>query len=148
MAKIYKYTPFLEVGSNYTTTHKINLPYIHNENSEENFYSSTLAGIEDFYTIGNEIYSILFDGYELPLQSDKITVEEITLTTELIAELLKSSYIENINSQVRNKIAEKYSIYDELKLIRTAPSTAFDEYNSYAEECRAWGREEKSKLGF
>lgn len=148
MSKIYKYTPYLEIGSNYTTTYKIVLPLISNESLENNFYSPEVAGIEDFYTIGDEVYSILFDGYELPVQSDKITVEEVALTIELKTELLKSSYIENINSQVRNKIAEKYSIYDELKLIRTSPSEEFNVYNLYAENCRAWGREEKAKLGF
>ncbi len=52
-----------------------------------------------------------------------------------------------INEQVCAMIAEQYSITDEIKLIRTAPSHEFDVYNEHAEACRQWGREQKALLG-
>lgn len=52
-----------------------------------------------------------------------------------------------INARVQAAIAERYSIEDEIKLLRTAPSSAMAAYNDFAEDCRAWGRAEKSKIG-
>jgi hypothetical protein len=52
-----------------------------------------------------------------------------------------------INQRVQDAIAQRYSIADEIKLMRTAPSAEMTAYNAYAEDCRAWGRAEKSKLG-
>lgn len=52
-----------------------------------------------------------------------------------------------INEQVCAMIAEQYSITDEIKLLRTAPSHEFDVYNEHVETCRQWGREQKALLG-
>jgi len=48
---------------------------------------------------------------------------------------------------VQEMIAALYSLTDEIKLLRTAPSPEFAAYNAHAESCRAWGRAEKAKLG-
>lgn len=58
-----------------------------------------------------------------------------------------SPHVRLINDRVRDAIAQRYSITDEIKLIRTAPSAEMLAYNAYAEECRAWGWAEKAKLG-
>lgn len=71
----------------------------------------------------------------------------VQVTAELQDVLSNSPHVELINKRVLDKIAEKYSITDEIKLIRTAPSVRFDEYNAYAEQCRAWGYEQKQALG-
>ena len=53
----------------------------------------------------------------------------------------------HIDNQVKAAIAERYSIEDEIKMLRLAPSDETSAYNAYVEECRAWGRAEKNKLG-
>jgi len=55
--------------------------------------------------------------------------------------------VETINAQVRAKIRERYSIEDEIKMLRLAPSPETAAWNDYVEECRQWGRAEKAKLG-
>lgn len=61
--------------------------------------------------------------------------------------LAQSSHVLLINKRVKDKIAERYSITDEIELLRNAPSDEFDEYHTYAEECRQWGYEQKLELG-
>lgn len=58
-----------------------------------------------------------------------------------------SPQVHHIDNQVKAAIAERYAIEDEIKLLRLAPSDETLAYNAYVEECRAWGRAEKNKLG-
>lgn len=53
---------------------------------------------------------------------------------------------DRINSIVVEMIRERYSIEDELGLLRTGPSEEAEQYDAYVEECRAWGRGEKALL--
>jgi hypothetical protein len=102
-----------------------------------------LATLDDGY-----IYCHIPDGVELPEQPTQITVEPVTLTDELRAEIAAASHhVALINQRVRDAIAERYALHDEIKLLRTAPSPEFEAYNTYVEDCRAWGRAEKAKLG-
>lgn len=48
---------------------------------------------------------------------------------------------------IRQRIAAVYAIEDEIQLLRTAPSPEFEVYNAYVEDCRAWGRAERARLG-
>jgi hypothetical protein len=95
----------------------------------------------------------VFDGFTLPTnQPSSIAASIETLTTPLATDLLAaiklaSPQVRLINQRVQDAIAQRYSTADELKLLRTAPSTEMTAYNAYAEECRAWGRAEKAKLG-
>ena len=74
--------------------------------------------------------------------------EVLTLTDALRAEIKAASpHVRLINQRVREAISSRYSLEDEIKLLRTAPSAEMDAYNAWAEECRAWGRAEKAKLG-
>ena len=57
-----------------------------------------------------------------------------------------STPADNINRQVVELIRSRYSIDDELGLLRTGPSDEAQAYSDYVEECRAWGRGEKEKL--
>jgi hypothetical protein len=85
---------------------------------------------------------------QLPQQPTQITVETVELTEELRDAITAASpHVDLINQRVRAAIAERYSLHDEIKMLRTAPSTEFSAYNAYVEDCRAWGRGEKSKLG-
>jgi len=88
------------------------------------------------------------DSITLPAQPEQITVEEVELTDELIAELRAASpHVILINERVVAKIRERYSLNDEIKLLRIGLSEESTAYNDYAEECRAWGREAKARLG-
>lgn len=57
-----------------------------------------------------------------------------------------------IDEQVVGYIRAKYSLEDEIKFLRIelfskAPDPEASAYNAYVEECRAWGRGEKHRLG-
>jgi len=58
----------------------------------------------------------------------------------------RQAKIEAINAKVRAMIRQRYSITDEIQLMRTAPSEEFDIYNDYVEACRDIGRNEKEFL--
>lgn len=99
-------------------------------------------------TIDGITYVSLPDDVELPKQPKEITVEKIDLTPALKADISAvSPHVRLIRERVAAKISDRYSIGDEIKLIRTAPSAEFEEYNEFAESCRAWGRELKAELG-
>ena len=95
----------------------------------------------------------LFDGYTLPgNQPAAIAASIEVLPNPLPADLsaavkLASPHVRLINTRVQDAIAQRYSLADEIKLLRTAPSPEMSAYNAYAEDCRAWGRAEKAKFG-
>lgn len=114
----------------------------------------------DHHPVGTELatltdgltYVSLPDGLVLPpVQPAEIAasiINPVALTPAQIAELrLESPHIRLINKRVADAIAERYTTADEIKLLRTAPSTEFNTYNAYVEDCRAWGRVEKAKFG-
>lgn len=96
---------------------------------------------------------VLFDGHTLPANQPAAIAASIeSLPQPLPADLqdaikAASPHVRLINTRVQEAIAQRYSTFDEIKLLRTAPSPEMDAYNAYAEECRAWGRGEKAKLG-
>ena len=99
-------------------------------------------------TVDGVTYVSLPDGAVLPAQPEEITVTPVTLTPELKASISDASpHVRLIRQLVSEKIAERYTTGDEIKLLRTAPSAEFEAYNAYAEDCRAWGREQKALLG-
>lgn len=53
----------------------------------------------------------------------------------------------DINRRVVEMIREHYTVDDEIKLLRTAPSPEFELWNAYVEDCREWGRQQKRALG-
>jgi len=64
----------------------------------------------------------------------------------------RQAQIDEINRKVVEYIRAKYSINDELKFLRIelfsfVPDPEASAYNAYVEECRAWGRGEKHRLG-
>jgi hypothetical protein len=97
-------------------------------------------------------YVCLPDGAALPTtQPQEIAAsiaQGVTLTAALIADIKAASpHVRLINQRVADQIAAEYSLAEEIKLLRTAPSIEFETYNAHAESCRAWGRAEKAKLG-
>lgn len=106
---------------------------------------------DELATINGTTYVSIPDGTTLPTTQPKEiakTVEEIVLSDKLRADLIATSpLVRVINDMVKDTIRTKYSIEDELKLLRTGPSAEFDEYNNFVEFARSKGREEKAKLG-
>ena len=123
-------------------THELRLP----EGTDGQPAGQELCTLADGRTV-----VVLFDGYTLPAEQHATiasTIEVLTLTDALRAEIKAASpHVRLINQRVREAISSRYSLADEIKLIRTAPSAEMDAYNAWAEKCRAWGRAEKAKLG-
>lgn len=80
---------------------------------------------------------------EVAASLEAVTLDAVTREQVCAA----STHVELIRNRVRAMIEDQYSVYDEIKLIRTAPSAEFDAYNEHAELCRQWGREQKAALG-
>lgn len=99
-------------------------------------------------TVDGATYVSLPDSAQLPEQPIEIKVESVKLTPELKTVIEDASpFVRMIRQMVSDMIADRYSVGDEIKLIRTAPSAEFEAYNAYAEECRAWGREQRAAVG-
>jgi len=98
----------------------------------------TKERVQELATIDGWTYVSVPDSIILPEQPPQIYLVE----TEVPQVAL-------INEQVVERIRRKYSINDEIKMLRVDPSKTtaeFVAYNNYAEECRVWGESEKTKL--
>lgn len=99
-------------------------------------------------TIDGITYVSIPDTILLPDQPPEIQLTEVILNDALKQQIKDNScHVGLINSRVQEMISKKYSIQDEIKLIRTAPTPEYTVYNDYVESCRTWGRNEKAKLG-
>ena len=87
------------------------------------------------------------DDFDLTKVDKELEVKFVDVDEDMQKLLSQSSHVQLINKRVKDKIAERYSITDEIELLRNAPSDEFDEYHAYAEKCRQWGYEQKLKLG-
>lgn len=97
----------------------------------------TYVSIPDGASIDMEQHQEVIDTLDVPVIDDE-------LRSKICA---ASTHVELIRDRVRAKIAEQYSVFDEIKLLRTAPSAEFESYNEHTEHCRQWGREQKTALG-
>lgn len=91
--------------------------------------------VKELATIAGYTYVSVPDGIILPPQPNNIVLIEA-----------ESPLLEIINQQVVEMIRLRYSINDEIKMLRIGPSDETSAYNAYVEECRACGRGEKEKL--
>jgi hypothetical protein len=90
------------------------------------------------------------DSVTLPPQPEQIaaTLVEMPIPDPPLGYIrLNSPCIMLINQRVVDRIRERYSMNDEIKMLRIGPSPETEAYNDWVEECRAWGRGEKAKLG-
>lgn len=106
---------------------------------------------QEIATVDGTTYVSLPDGATLPADQPAeiaASIQTVTLS-EPLREAIKaaSPQVRVINAMVAEKIAAQYSLADEIKLLRTAPSAELEAYNAHAEACRAWGREQKAALG-
>lgn len=134
MSSIYKYRRITTEGPNGTT--------LYFKNADEGDRALELAEVAGWY------YVSVPDTTQLPEQPTEIEWQAVTLDAETKAAIMASSRaVQLINQSVVDQIRALYSVDDELKLLRTAPSAEFEAYNAHAEACRAWGREQKAALG-
>lgn len=112
----------------------------------------------DHHPIGTELAAIngityvsLPDDAALPTDQPAeivASIQPVTLDATLRQAISDASpHVRLIRARVAERIAERYSMADEIKLLRTAPSPEFEAYNAYVEDCRAWGRAEKARIG-
>lgn len=102
-------------------------------------------------TVDGITYVSLPDGVGLPdNQPPEIadSIAEVVLTADLRAAISAASpHVQLINERVSARIAKAYSIGDEIKLLRTPPSTAILDVGVIYLEFRAGGRAQKAALG-
>ena len=136
MPKIYRYK---KVQDQYTT---------YSLREPDHGMQSDAERCTELCTIDGTTYVSCPDNIVLPDQPEQITVEEITLTDELAAQIkAESCHVQLINQRVVEKIRSRYTVNDEIKMLRIGPSAETAAYNDWAEECRTWGRVGKAKLG-
>jgi hypothetical protein len=137
MPKIYKYQKITDVY----TTHTLIEPDYEMELNDR---------ITELCNLAGEAYVSVPDGVTLPEQPEIIaqSLSEVVVTDDLKQQIKKASvHVQLINQRVRNKIAEKYLIEDEIKFMRLGLTDKTSDYYQYVEKCRDWGKAEKAKLG-
>lgn len=121
------------------TTYQIALPDTQEQDASHCTELATIDGVT---------YLHIPDEVTLPTQPAQITVETVDLDDTLRSQIKQASpHIDLINRRVVEAIRERYSIEDEIKLIRLAPSDESTAYNAYVESCRDVGREQKAAIG-
>ncbi len=55
--------------------------------------------------------------------------------------------ITSINGRVVERIRERYTNDDEIRMLRSKPNAETAAYHDWVEECLYWGRLEKANLG-
>lgn len=99
-------------------------------------------------TVEGITYINIPEDTDLPGQPAEIDVVPAVITDDLLASIKQASpHYRLINEQVSERIRQRYSIDDEIKLLRIAPSDETTAWNDYVEECRLWGRDQKALLG-
>jgi len=132
--RIYKYK---KITDKYTTYTIVEPDY--------NIMDNESKRVVELCTINGDTYISVPDDLTLPEQPKQITLEPVIITSELKEQIEKASpHMQLIKKRIKNKIAEKYSIEDELKIIRNKINGTdvdkYTEYNSYVESCIADGK--------
>ena len=105
-------------------------------------------------------YTLVEPDYELLKLKERVQVigeldgftyievpDSVTLPSEQPILLIEANLeSDKIDSQTVEKIRARYSVNDEIKMLRTAPSTETKAWNSYVEQCRAEGAAAKKLL--
>ncbi len=126
------------------TTHTLRMP----EAPQGEQSGQELATLADGRTV-----VVLFGAHTPPENQPAAIAASIeVLTSPLPADLRDaireaSPHVRLIDQRVVEQIRARYSMDDEIKLLRIAPSEETAAWNAYVEDCRAWGRAEKAKLG-
>lgn len=103
-----------------------------------------LATLNDGYT-----YLALAPEATLPDQPAEVVLEPVELTPALRVALAQASAVlRRLDEQVVAMIRAHYSVEDEIKMLRIAPSPETEAWNEHVEHCRQWGREQRAAIGF
>jgi hypothetical protein len=134
MPRLYAYQKFIDE----LTTKELVLP---EDGGQE------LCTLSDGRTV-----AVVRDGFTLPEdQPEQIkgSIKELKTVSEALHDEIceKSSSIQLISQRVVDMIRSRYSVNDEIKALRLAPSPETEAWNAWVEECRDWGRAERAKLG-
>jgi len=135
MAKIYS---FRKITDNFTTHTVIEPNYREDEER-----------IVELCTIDGITYISVPDNIILSKQSEHVTttLQEIVLTDELRKKINDvSPHCKLINQRTVENIRKKYSLNDEIQLLRETLADQLGEYNAYVEECVEQGKQDKEKL--
>lgn len=126
MEKIYKYRKITDA----VTTYQLIEP-------DYNLVK-TPDRVKELATISGWTYVSVPDSLVLPKQPPQVVLYDAESPEKV-----------QIDEQVVEKIRQKYSINDELKVLRLAVEgqlTEYTQYNTYVKECSTWGQAEKAKL--
>lgn len=144
---------FRKVSDAYTT-YQLRLP--DSQGLDHQIRCTELATLPDGYT-----YVAVPAAVTLPEQPTQITVEPVTLTPELRAQIKAASvHCDLIAQRVEDKIRSRYTLNDEQYFARIASGAALGIYifepgehdalvafGEHVEACRQWGRTERAQLG-
>ena len=130
---IYQYTPVVTPGPNGT---------------QFRFQNTLDNEATELAIIGSVAYVHVPEDVDMPQQHPEINWTIASLTdVDLAAIRAASPAVRMINDRVVSMIRERYSVNDEIKMLRIAPSDESSAYNDYVEACRAWGRDAKAEIG-
>lgn len=93
------------------------------------------------------------DGATLPAQQPAQIVASIETLPNPLPDSVRdeiraaSPQVAHIQRRVVERIRARYSVDDEIKLLRIAPSPETAAWNDYVEDCRQWGRQQRAALG-
>jgi len=119
------------------TTYKLNEP--------RDLQGSSLA--TELCEIDGVTYVSVPDGVALPPQPAEITVVPVVLTDALREQIKAASpHVRLINQRVVERIREKYSQDDEIKMLSLSQSPEKDGYLAHVVACREWGAQEKAAI--
>ena len=146
MGKIYRYRKVIDAY----TTHSLAEPDYQLLERDD----PALEGVRitELCELDGWTYVSVPDAIALPAQPEIVaaTLEAVDLVArpELRAAIVAASpACRSIRGRVVERIRAAYSIDDEFKMLRLAPSAETAAYNDHVEACRAWGRAELAALG-
>lgn len=142
---IYKYTPYTTTGPN-----GVNLRF-----------RSGDSGSTELAEVNGEVYVHVPDAAVIPEQPAEIGWAPANPTPEILSQIKAASRpVQLISEEMIRRIRERYSLDDEMFFARIGVGAAtgmyqptpaelaeMTEFGSFVESVRAWGREERARIG-
>ena len=117
-------------------------------------YTDGQQGVTTLCEIGDDTYVHIPSDIVLPEQPFTVdtSLEAVSLTDELKVEIKEASpHVALINKRVVDRIRERYSEHDELKMHRLhlqgGAAAEVQSYFDWVDAAVAWGQAEKTKIG-
>jgi hypothetical protein len=112
------------------------------------FRNNDAGTLTELAEINGEYYVHAPEDAEIPAQATEIEWQSVAMNEELHDAIIANSpRVRMINEEVVSRIRSRYSVNDEIKCLRLAPSVETQAWNDWTEACRAWGHEQKAALG-